>query len=209
MKNKRIGRALVACALGLCWAAPTSAAVISATANPNVIIPDNSFFGVTSTVSFGTSAIINSLEVTVGVSHTYVGDLQYNLTKDDTTIILMRPSGSADLSATAPLTFSDSASAPASTIGSGCSGALVIGISSNCLTTFFLPVEALSIFSGRDVFGEWNLFVRDRVSGDTGVLASWTLTAYVDVVSVPEPGTLALLGLGLVGMGLRRRVKAS
>lgn len=51
-------------------------------------------------------------------------------------------------------------------------------------------------------------------SGDSG-LAYWhwsvdSLEVYTlsDATSVPEPGTIALLGLGLAGMGVRRRMRA-
>ena len=67
---------------------------------------------------------------------------------------------------------------------------------------FFIDDSALGSFIGRDTFGhDWG--------------ASWAMTCSNDIVqldwpvSVPEPTTLAIFGVGLLGLGIRRRLKAA
>lgn len=76
-------------------------------------------------------------------------------------------------------------------------------ISGPPLVNFFLNFSAFNSSFGSQTSGDWSSFFADKSVRDLGVSdQNWTLR-------IPEPGTLALFGLGLAGLGFVRRRKAA
>jgi hypothetical protein len=75
----------------------------------------------------------------------------------------------------------------------------------------FQPVGSLSNFDAMSALGAWNFTFQDAVGADPLVVHSWTLGIELredGQAQVPAPASIALLGLGLVGLGWSRRKKA-
>ena len=61
--------------------------------------------------------------------------------------------------------------------------------------------------NGRTLELGGNLYTVRASGGGTGVMPFGELTVSIDPIATPEPGTLALAGLGLCGLGVVRRLR--
>lgn len=196
------------------FAAAAYAVPVSVLTPVNTAIPDNSTTGLSSTATVVSTGVLNAINVSVALTHTWLGDLIVTLSHGANSVILTNkpgattPTGAGDstnLDAGSPLNFSDAGLATEFTIGMGCGSSDVVGVTSGCMNLSFIPNMPLAVFLGGEASGAWVLNVTDTAALDIGTFANWTLNLDVEPRnSVPVPATLALLGIGAAGL-LRRR----
>ncbi len=136
--------------------------------NPSLAIPDNSPAGATFNFTINQSQVITDLNVYIDMTHTWVGDVDLQLTHGATSV-----------------RFFDRPGVPASTFG--CSGDNLdntfddegtINTETGCTTSTpaypagaaLIPNNLLSAFDGANTSGQWTLLARDGAGGDTGTV---------------------------------------
>lgn len=161
--------------------------------------PSNPF---SSSVNVGTGGTISDVNVTLtGASHTWVGDLIITLSHGATSVQLINRPGVPELSTVGyswnlagNYTFDDSGATTFESIGD-------VGSTFNLPSGTYAPENALSAFNGGNAAGTWTLSISDNAGLDIGSIGGWTLS----VTTVPAPTSMALLGLGGLVAGRRRR----
>lgn len=175
-----------------------SLAVVGLTANATVFtsadVPITIFDNSTaiSTLNVTSSFTISDVNVLItDLSHTWDQDLKLSLIHGGTTVVLSNHHGGGSDNYIGT-TFDDAAT---TAISSGTAP----------FTGSFRPEELLSAFNGQDAFGLWTFQVSDNSSGDAGSIRAWGLDISGNSQNVPEPASLALIGLGLAGLAATRR----
>lgn len=140
-------------------------------AAPNLAIPDNAT--VSDTLNVAGGGTLTDLNVLIKANHTWVGDLIFKLKNVGTgeeIALIDRPGRT--------------------TTGFGCSGNNIDAAmddegtraaETTCdaapptLNGSLIPNEALTMYDGDNLNGDWTLTVSDNAGGDTGTLVSWCL----------------------------------
>ncbi len=142
--------ALGAVRLALAWDAPAQTAAntveLSGSRTAGVTIPDNNRAGIDSTIRINGQLSVERVEVTVNITHPYIGDLQVNLTSPSGTVsyLMFRPA-SGELDA--------------------------VGSSQHDVHFTFSTVLDL----GESAQGDWTLSVFDLQADDTGTFLDWSI----------------------------------
>jgi subtilisin-like proprotein convertase family protein len=124
-------------------------------------IPDNNPVGATSTIAVPDARIVQDVNVTINVQHTFDGDLALSLiTPAGQTIALSNPRGGSGDNYTNTI-LDDEAAGPIS--------------GSAPFTGTFRPDSPLSVADGINAAGNWQFKAVDKSPQDVGQILNWTL----------------------------------
>jgi subtilisin-like proprotein convertase family protein len=167
MRTRQIGKIFFIAAsiiLGLSSnALYASTKTFTATDTPLPVPPADSSGATTSNIVVGESCLIEDLNISVDISHTYAGDLILSVGDSGSSIVLSDRNGGPanNYSIT---TFDDEAGA-------------LIEFGTPPFDGAFKPEHPLSSFDGSDALGTWTLTINDAAVGDSGTLHSWSIIA--------------------------------
>ena len=142
--------------------------------NTPVAIPDGAAQYSVAQVEVTDEGLVQTIELNVNITHTYIGDVFLALQSPSGTAIQIYE-GSCSSNDDLIATFSDEGSAV------------------NCttpVTGIILPAEALSAFAGEEAQGTWTLYYGDAVADDSGTLNSWSVDVCTQGVASAETHSL-------------------
>ena len=116
----------------------------------------------TSVVNFSNDFVVDDVNVTIDITHTWDGDLTITLTSpDNVTVELANQIGSSGDNYSGTV-FDDEAGT-------------AIGAGSPPYAGTFQPSGSLADFDGLQTMGDWTLSITDNANGDAGTLNNWDL----------------------------------
>jgi subtilisin-like proprotein convertase family protein len=116
------------------------------------------------------SGTIIDLDVTVNITHTFIGDLEVSLIGPDGYSLLLADRRGSNYHNYTNITFDDEATQAIANSPPPFSGS-------------YRPEQALSLFDAMAPGGTWTLSVLDKAPGDTGEIVDFTLNASLAVCS--------------------------